>query len=68
MESNPVPEIVGCDVELAGGGGYLITHKGSRDTAVALTAEQAEIEGIVLRVAASWQRPSEIPFRTGEAS
>lgn len=59
-------EIVGCDVELADGGGYLITHKGSQDTAIADTVEQAEIEGIILRVSASWQRRSEIPFRTGD--
>jgi hypothetical protein len=49
------PEIVGCDVELVDGGGYLITHRASGDTAIASTAEQAEIEGIVLRVAASWK-------------
>lgn len=54
-ERNPAPEIVGCDMELAEGGGYLITHKGSGDTAIALTADEAEIEGIVLRVAASWK-------------
>jgi hypothetical protein len=69
-QPNPTPkpalEIVGCDVELADGGGYLITHKGSRDTAIADTVEQAEIEGIVLRGSASWQNRSEIPFRTGD--
>jgi hypothetical protein len=54
-ERNPAPEIVGCDVELADGGGYMLTCKASGDTAIALTAEQAEIEGIVLRVAASWK-------------
>lgn len=68
MERNPVPEIVGCDIELVDGGGYLITHKGSGDTAIASTAEQAEIEGIVLRVSASWRNEHEIPFRTGDPS
>jgi hypothetical protein len=58
-------EIVGCDVELADGG-YMLTCKASGDTAIADTVEQAEIEGIVLRVAASWRNEREIPFRTGD--
>jgi hypothetical protein len=50
-----VPEIVGCDVELADGGGFLIAHRASGDTAFASTPAEAEIEGIVLRVSASWK-------------
>jgi hypothetical protein len=57
-QPNPVPkpalEIVGCDVELVDGG-YLIAHRKSGDTAIAETVEQAEIEGIALRVVASWR-------------
>ncbi|WP_327105432.1 hypothetical protein [Nonomuraea glycinis] len=54
MESNPIPEIVGCDVELVDGG-FMLTHRRSGDVAIASTPAEAEIEGIVLRVAASWK-------------
>jgi hypothetical protein len=54
-----VPEIVGCDVELADGGGYMLTHRASGDTAIASTAEQAELEGIALRVT----QPQYVPIR-----
>lgn len=59
-EPNPAPtpglEIVGVDVELIDGG-YMLTCKASGDTAIATTREQAEIEGVVMRVVDSWRNP-----------
>jgi hypothetical protein len=65
MESNPVPEIPECDVAHDGSGGFLLTHRRTRATATAATAADAVIEGIALRVVASW-RSEIIPFRTGD--
>jgi hypothetical protein len=59
-----VPEIPECDVTPVAGG-FLLTHRRTRATATAATPADAVIEGVALRVAASW-RSEIIPFRTGD--
>jgi hypothetical protein len=59
-----VPEIPECDVT-AVAGGFLLMHRRTRTTATAATVADAVIEGIALRVAASW-RSEIIPFRAGD--
>jgi hypothetical protein len=58
-----LPEIAECDVEHADGGGYLITHRRSRETAMADAHADAAIEGMILRVSAAWKLDI-LPFRT----
>ncbi|WP_327103848.1 hypothetical protein [Nonomuraea glycinis] len=60
----PEPEVSECDVALDQSGGFLFTHRRTRETATAATVADTVIEGIALRVASSW-KPRIIPFQTG---
>jgi hypothetical protein len=59
-----VPDIPECLVEVVDGG-FLLTHRRTRETATAATVTDAVIEGMALRVNAAW-KSGIIPFRTGD--
>lgn len=59
-----VLEIPECSVTVDDHGVYHLLHTASGSTATAPTAEEAEIQGAILRVAAA--HGGDFPFRTGD--